>query len=184
MPISIASPSIATPPWLPLATGKLYSTQISAGGTATLVVTAGLQYAIPFIVINPVTLTLIGIEVTAFATGNVQLGMYADSAGVPGALAFDAGNVSTGTANGFKQIAISQTLAAGLYWLSGIFSATPTVRALTTANSFHQLGFSSGTDTTVHTALTVTQAYGALPNPFTGGSALATINPPRFMVQA
>lgn len=152
---------------------------------ATLVVTSGLLYACPIYIASPVTLTSIGVEVTAFAAGNVDLGLYVDSAGTPGALKFDAGAVSTGTSNTFKSISISQLIAdAGWYWLAGVFSATPTVRALTTANSLHMLGFTSGTDTTIHTGVTVSQSYGALPNPFTGGSALATVNFPRFMVQA
>lgn len=185
MPITTFSNRGLSPFWPAISSGRLYSNSLGTGGLGTLAVTSGLMYACPIFISNSVTLTAIGIEVTAFATGSVQLGLYVDSAGVPSALKFDAGNVSTGTSNSFKSISISQLIAdAGWYWIAGIFSATPTVRAVTTANSLHMLGFSSGTDTVIHSGITVTQAYGALPNPFTGGSALATVNFPRLMVQA
>lgn len=183
MPVSTTNPKALRPFWPPQATGNYYSTSIATATLTTLTVTSGLMYAIPILIPQTVTVTSIGIEVTTFASGNVQLGMYNDGGGYPGSLKFDAGNTATGTSNNFKSIgSLSQALVPGIYWIAGIFSATPGVRALTTSSSLHWLGASSGTDTTIHTAITVSQAYGALPNPFTGGYALSTANPPRLMI--
>lgn len=176
--------SYKLPPfWLPLSQGRFFGSSLGVASLTTMTVSSGQLYGCPIFVPLSVTLTAIGIEVTTNATGNVQLGMYNDNGGTPGSLLFDAGNVSTGSPNAFKSISISQAVSPGWYWLAGIFSATPAVRAITTANSLHLLGFSSGTDTTVHTGLNVAQAYGALPNPFTAAPSLSTTNFPRFMVQ-
>lgn len=176
--------SVPYPFWLPLRSGGLSSTSLAVGGLATLAVSAGLLYACPIFVAQPsVILSAIGIEVTAFAAGNVRLGLYYDSAGAPGALLQDSGAVGTGTPNAFKSVATSQVLTSGWWWLAAVFDATPTVRALTTANSLQLLGAASGTDTAIHTGVSVAQAYGALPNPFTGGSALHVGNFPRIMIQ-
>lgn len=180
----MTSYSVPYPFWFPLRSGGLSSTPLGSGGLTTLAVTASILYACPlFVPQTSVTLSAIGIEVSTFATGNVRLGLYYDSAGVPGALLQDSGAVSTGTANGFKSVATSQVLTAGWWWLAAVFDATPTVRALTTANSLHLLGFANGTDTNIHTGVSVAFTYGTLPNPFQAGSALHTGNFPRIMVQ-
>lgn len=184
MPLSTTSSNTLSPFMFPISVGRLCGTSLGAGALTTLAVTAGVLYACPIFVSTTTTLTAIGIEVTTGATGNVKLGMYLDSSGTPGALRFDAGAVSTATPAAFKSIAISQVLTPAWYWLAGVFSATPTVRALTTANSLHLLGFSSGTDTVIHTGVSVAFSYAALPDPFTGGSTLAAVNFPRFMLQA
>ncbi len=177
-------PNITKPFWAVLSTGRLFNSSIGVGAVTTLVTSANVLYATPIFTPLAATITTIGIEVTAFATGNVHLGMYHDSAGVPGSLLFDAGAVSTGTANGFKSIgSLSQALSPGWYWLACVFDATPTVRALTAAGGMHALGFTSGTDTTIHGGWSVAFTYAALPDPFTGGGALMTTNPPRVMIQ-
>lgn len=176
--------TVPRPFWSPLASGRFSSTPLASGALTTLAVTSGSLYATPIFVAQPsVTLTAIGIEVTTFATGNVRCGIYYDSSGAPGALLQDSGTASTGTANNFKSISTSQVLTSGWWWLAAVFDATPTVRAITTANSLHMLGASSGTDTTIHCGVTVTFSYAALPNPFTAGSVLNAGNFPRIMIQ-
>ena len=168
--------------WPVLLGGRFYSTTLASGSLATLVVTKDILYATPIHISQQVTLSSIGIEVTAFAAGNVRLGIYYDSAGAPGALLQDSGAVSTGTANGFKSVATGQVLTAGLWWLACDFDAAPTVRALTTASSLHVLGASAGTDTAVHTGVSVAFVYAGFPNPFQAGSALHVGNFPRIMI--
>ena len=180
----MTSYTVPYPFWLPLRSGGFSSTQIATGAVTTLAVTADILYACPlFVAQASVTLSAIGIEVTTFATGNVRLGIYYDSAGAPVTLLQDSGAVSTGTANGFKSVATSQVLTSGWWWLACVFSATPTVRVITTANSLHLLGATSGTDTAIHSGVSVAQAYGSLPDPFTAESALHTGNFPRIMIQ-
>lgn len=169
--------------WPPLAAGRLYGSQVGAAGLTTLAVTANVLYACPIFVAEQITLSNIGIEVTSFAAGNVRLGLYYDSAGAPAALLQDSGAVGTGTPNGYKSVATSQVIPAGWWWLAAVFDATPTVRALTTASSLHLLGASSGTDTNIHSGVSVAFVYAALPNPFTGGSALHVGNFPRILIQ-
>lgn len=176
--------TVPYPFWPPLAAGRLSSTPLSSGALTTLAVSANTLYACPiFVAQASVTLSAIGIEVTSFAAGNVRLGIYYDSAGAPGALLQDSGAVGTGTPNAFKSVATSQALTSGWWWLAAVFDATPTVRAITTAQSLHLLGASSGTDTAIHSGVSVAFVYAVLPTPFTGGSALHTGNFPRIMVQ-
>lgn len=71
----------------------------------------------------------VGTAVVGGTTPTLRLGIYADdgTGGGPGTLVLDAGNVVI-TATGIQTITISQTLAAGRYWLAGAytFAATPT----------------------------------------------------------
>ncbi len=62
----------------------------------------------------------IGCNVTVGVASSVyRLGIYADDKGRPGALLRDAGTVDTAT-SGWKEIAFSQALSPGLYWLAGV----------------------------------------------------------------
>lgn len=177
-------PNITKPFWAVLSTGRLFNSSLGVGGVTTVAAVANTLYATPIFTPLAATVTVIGLEITAFAAGNVRLGVYRDSNGVPGALLLDAGAVGTGTPNGFKSIgSLSQALTPGWYWLACVFDATPTVRALTASGSMHALGFTSGTDTTIHAGWSVAFTYAALPDPFTGGGALMTTNPPRVMIQ-
>lgn len=168
-------------PWVPHAGGRYYANHHEAG-TTTVAVSANTLYAVPFFVPVKATYTIIGVEVTSFATGNVRFGIWRDNTGVPGALVLDCGTASTGTSNGFKQAAISQELEAGWYWIGGVFDATPTCRATTASSCLRGLGFTSGTSTSPASGWQVAFTYAALADPFTAGGALSTSNFPRFMV--
>lgn len=162
--------------------GRLYTSSLSAGAATTLVISSGLLYAIPYRVSKTATYVVLGIEITTNTTGNFRLGVYNDSGGVPASLKFDGGAVAMGGASGFKSVSISQILTPAWYWLAFVSDATPTCRAITASAALQWTGFTSGTDTTTKPGFTVSQAYGALPDPFTGGGALAAINPPRIMI--
>lgn len=75
---------------------------------------------------RPLTISALSIAVfTAVAAKSVRLGLYADVAGYPGGLLFDAGTASIST-TGVKDIALSTTLAPGAYWLALLTDATAT----------------------------------------------------------
>jgi hypothetical protein len=177
------SPMSPTP--YSLVSGRYYETPLalSSSMTAVLAVTKDVLYATPFFVPETTTFTGIGIEVTTgVASSSVRLGVYADGGGVPNTLVLDAGAVAT-TGVGFSEIAISQALAPGWYWLAGVFSHTPTVRAKASSHVHDGLGLTSNTDTTPHPGWSAAQAYGVLPNPFSAGGALMTGSVPRFMLK-
>jgi hypothetical protein len=84
---------------------------------------AGVGYCVvaPIIIPAAVSVDRIGIQITsATATALWRLGIYNDNGAMrPGSLLFDAGTVDA-SATGFKEITISQTLSAGIYWTAGI----------------------------------------------------------------
>lgn len=172
----------------PLVAGRFYETTVSMSSqTAGVVtVTLGVLYVSRWFIPSTTTAVSIGIQVTtAIAASNVRLGIYNDSAGVPGSLVVDGGAVATAT-TGFKTVTISQSLSPGWYWIGGVFShgiATRRVTGLTATGDIWCIdGFTSNTDVTPHEGFSVAQAYGALPDPFTGGGALMTTSVPRFML--
>lgn len=167
-------------PYSAFVAGRFYDTTLAMGATAGVTAAANTLYGLPICVTSQVTVALIGVEATS-TSGSARFGIYTDANGVPDALVVDAGATPFVT-GAFRGVAISQVLTVGWYWLAGVFSATPNTRGLTNANCIHYLGFSSGTDTTPHIGVSVSFTYGALPNPFTGGSALITANPPRIMI--
>ena len=164
----------------PHASGRYYDSRLSTGYT-TLAISANTLYAIPFLVPKTQTYTVISLEVTTLAAAkSIRMGIYTDTNGAPDALVLDAGTVSVAT-TGSKTISISQSLSAGWYWLVVVSDGTPTVRA-TSQTAIGMLGFTSGTDTTIHVGFSVAFTYAALPNPFTGGGALMTGTAPRLML--
>lgn len=164
--------------------GRFYSTTLGTGALTTLSVTIDILYATPIFISSTITASVIGVEVSTGATGNVRCGIYTDVAGAPTTLLVDSGAISTATPAAFKSAVISQVLTPAWYWLAAVFSATPAVRAYNTTNSLHLLGASSGTDTAVHTGVSVAFTFAALPTPFTGGSALHVGNFPRLMISS
>jgi hypothetical protein len=95
-------------------------------GTANSAVAANTLYMMPVMVPFDFTATALSIRVTALAAGTVRMGIYADNNGVPGMLVLDAGTISTSAAT-LREIAISQPLLSGAYWLAAVFDAAPTV---------------------------------------------------------
>ena len=181
MPLSLTSTKVIKPLWPSPLTGRLYGSLLSIGALATGAVAIDTLYATPIGISLAVTLTVLGIEVTTGAAGNVRIGIYRYSAGAPGALLVDSGAISTATPAAFKSAAISLAIVPDVYCLTAVFSATPTVRMLTAASCLHGLGSSSGTDTNIHAGISVAFTYAALPDPFPAGSALYTGNFPNLL---
>jgi hypothetical protein len=79
----------------------------------------------PCVIDKSVTVDRIAVQVaTAGANNDLRLGIYvADSTGLPSTLRLDAGTVSAAT-TGVKEITISETLAAGVYWLAVVAQNT------------------------------------------------------------
>jgi hypothetical protein len=171
----------------PHASGRYYGCPLigETYSSRTLTLVANTMYAMPFLAGATVgrAYDRISVHVTTAAAGkSCQLGIYADSAGVPGALILDAGNVSAATTGG-KEINIAQTLARGWYWLACLSDGTPILRDYEASNKFGWLGFTSGKDISEgYGGMTVSRAYGALPDPFTGGAVLGF--PPRVLLRA
>jgi hypothetical protein len=138
----------------------------------TLAVTAGRLYAAPFYVSKTQTFTKASIDVTAFSSGTTnqcELGYYANSSGVPGALVADWGNVSSATPNGSKEItSLTITLSPGWYWLAVGCSDTPTLESGATSNgvSSFLLGMAAQTSPSMQGFVAWTYSTGNLPNPY------------------
>ena len=140
--------------------------------SSTLVVAANTFYAVPIDIAFSTTFVALCVGVTTGAVGNVRMGIYRNSGAYPSTLVLDGGTATT-DAIAFKEIAISQLLAPGKYWLAAVFDATPTCNRK--ANSVNQ-GVSpmlsmlasaiAGTD--VLDGVTVAFTYAALPATFTG----------------
>ena len=72
------------------------------------------------------SMAALAVSVSAGVAGNVRLGLYADSAGTPGALIATAGTISTST-TGVKDVAYTANIPAGNYWLAAQFDAAPSL---------------------------------------------------------
>ena len=97
-------------------------------GLGTTSTTLGNHWAVPIIIPNTVTITSLNMDVTASAAagGVARLGIYAsDSNNQPSTLILDAGTVATDS-TGVKELVVSQTLKAGVYWLSAAWQGNVT----------------------------------------------------------
>jgi len=99
-------------------TGEYYGTV--AATTTNLTMVEDRTYYAPFYLGASTTFDRIGIRThsTFSGTATVRLGVYNNSGGVPTTVKFDAGTVSCTAASTFYPITISETLAAGWYWLA------------------------------------------------------------------
>jgi parallel beta-helix repeat protein len=68
---------------------------------------------------TPISRIAVYVGLAGSAGSVVRIGAYADDNGIPGALIFDAGTVSSAT-TGDKEITTSQTLPAGRFWLAAV----------------------------------------------------------------
>lgn len=132
-------------------------------------ITANRLYAIPFYMPDvPNRVVEMGLRVTGASAGAVRLGIYADKKEdqlYPGRLLLDAGTVDTST-TGEKSITMREGLPRGLIWVALIGnSAVPAFTRYGYADpGWALLGYTSGASP--RSIYYVSQAYGALPNPF------------------
>lgn len=169
-------------PLMPHATGRMYTCPLNAATADLSPVVANQLYAIPVMIPTRNVYTSINLEVTHVQASNgVRLGIWSDSAGVPGALVLDAGTITTASTGG-KQISISGTLSAGWYWIGAAMQGTAGVRSVSQSTAMGWLGYTSNTDTTNHVGWGVAFTYGTFPPTFTSGGTLLTGNVPRVMI--
>jgi hypothetical protein len=155
-----------------------YSSPCTAVSYMSATTAANMMYASLFIVPKTITLDRIAVYVTDYAVGNAaRLGIYNDGANMyPGTLLLDAGAVAIATLNPpLRSIVINQQLTVGLYWLVCLFNAILTGARGTRHD--HTLPY-FGRDLSVPNlqqshGWSVAQAYGALPDPFTGGGVMS-----------
>jgi hypothetical protein len=139
----------------------------------TVAVGNGVLYLVPVYLPYSVTLDRLSIEVvtTPGGTGSVvRLGIYNHNATthLPDTLLVDAGTVDT-TTTGTKEATISQTLAAGTYWLAAVAQGSPSPNP--TLRVFVGISFMSIMGAAAVACRYRTGITGALPNPV--GSLIA-----------
>jgi hypothetical protein len=149
---------------------RYYFGGYSSGQAATnSTVVANTLYALPIFISQNCTATVMATDVeTLVASSNARMGIYNDSAGLPGTLLLDAGTVAT-TSVGTKTITgLSQALTPGQYWLAVIYDHTPGVKSHNTNGLLPTLGSSNtiGPSSTNYGAVSMAQTYGALPGSF------------------
>lgn len=172
-----------------LRSGRYYGGDFANPGIATtFAVTANVHYALPFILHRRTTFNAIAASVTTLHASNLRMGIYAHENGLPGARILDAGEVSAGS-TGVKDIAVSQTLSAGIYWLTSVYAGTPTMRAAgfhtgiaSTPDLVAILG--TGTVGTQDSRVTASLTYGALPATFGSVTYAAGESPGHYLKAA
>jgi hypothetical protein len=165
--------------------GSYYRTPISTTNiTGTTAATVNTTYYTPIQFSQAVTVDRIGIVTTTgfSGTASVRLGIFANTNGRPGNLILDAGTVAPSASGTAYTITISQSLAAGVYWV-----AMNSITAAST-NSFYYIpnqnasfnvlfGGAIGTGITNGGVTTFTQSYTAtsgFANPGTLSAATST----------
>ena len=152
----------------------------AAYGTAT--VTANKLYGMPFYLRQQATLDQLSVEVVVSvltSTSRARLGLYTATGGLPSTLIVDGGEITIDTL-GVKTLSISETLAAGYYFLSIASDDTPGVAAHNLV-AVQTMGFTTGSDIINDTFVTRTFTYAALPATFGGGLTFNVTNAPRIM---
>lgn len=182
--------SWATPPWGggDVFKSGYYSFGLTHAATTSYVLTNNRMYLRPFWVTARRTFDRIGVNVTGASTaasgGVLRMGIYGPGNGEPGALILDAGTVSS-ESMGAKEIAITQTLNAGVYWLACVPQVEAcSVTALTSATVMPWLAQSTAppSSTVFIPGMTANVVSGALPGAH--GTAPAASSTPFTVLRA
>jgi hypothetical protein len=140
---------------------------VAALGTVSAGTITGTARATPIALATSGTADRIGIEVTTLqASSTINLGIYNEdtATGLPGTLVLDAGTVDS-SSTGFKEITISQSLAAGRYWLvcRTAGGTSPSTRTMTTT---YNIPYVSNQTDLQSTFAGVSGGSGTLPSTF------------------
>lgn len=134
----------------------------------TVAVSANTMFFIPFVVIDTLTITDIGYNVTLVGTTTLaRCGIYSSNASnEPSVLLADSGNL--GVTLGSKSVTLGTplVLTAGLYWTAYVQNGTGSVTGCTNLAIPNVFGNSIITGTGIN-AYSKVVTYGALPNPVT-----------------
>ncbi len=153
---------------MPNVSGRYFSFPVA--NTSSQALFNGTIWAMRFEVAAALTLTRIGIEITAAATSStVRLGIYNSDGNVPTTVLLDTGvsgaSIDPATTTGFLEYTISQALAPGVYFLAVVSQGgAPSVRAGSTLSSYaagHVTALTMSQN--VMGALTMSGVAGALP---------------------
>lgn len=146
------------------ATGWNIVGKYNGGASATTTATANyvMYWPLPIGSKN-VTITKLGINITAETAGNFRMGIYSDSGSVaPASLLYNYGQGSTGTA-GLIELSSSNTLNANtLYWVALTYSAAPTISYYTQAYCM-SIGVIDATPTSAALCWRESRSYAELP---------------------
>jgi len=128
-------------------------------------------YAFPLWIPRPLTIDRLAAEVTTAFTDQVyRMGIYNNGTNnYPGTLLLDAGTVAAAT-TGVKAITISQALARGIYWLA-LTAALSGGEVRCWGSAYPIMGVNATSLGQPYSIWYVTQAYGALPDPFTAAGS-------------
>lgn len=163
----------AAPRFLPWVTGRYYTCPIDTT-LGTGAASNALMRGVPIYVPNPtgVTITAIGVEITAGGTGSTaRFGIYGMlPSGLPGPLILDGSTVAT-TGTGFTSVTVSKFLRQGWYFIASVNTGTaPTVRRFTGATaSLSWLGVQSSSETSAATGYIALNDATACTNYVTNG---------------
>lgn len=158
--------SSLSPQFISHRTGNYYPpANFGANPTTAFTTTVNRLTAVPFFVPETKTYTRIGVNIDTAVASNIRLGIYNNGAGVPSTLVLDAGVVSAGT-TGLKEVTISQSLAAGTYWLAYVSDGTSQLSACQYGSVLPLLGNNPASILDIYTSLYVALTYGALPASF------------------
>jgi hypothetical protein len=156
----ISSVSSGGPAYHPgFVSGRYYTRPIRAAALSNIALVANRLYAVPFYVPSSTTFTKAAITVTTLAASSaLEMTIYANSNGVPGALTYDVGNVAT-TSTGIKELTgLSLVLSAGWYWLAVGSNNTASIRG---SGAGDYLGDLMGVDGTLVATAPNQGCYGA-----------------------
>jgi len=85
--------------------------------------------------IEPITVTKLGLVSGSASNGNVKLALYSDNAGSPDALLIETASASAALLGAVELPVLSQvTLGPGPYWVGSVFDATPAAVAYSDAD--------------------------------------------------
>lgn len=154
------------PALLPFRSTYWYMSPVQVDGGTTAAITQDRLYALPIFLPGPTSIAKIGVYVTTGSATNLRFGLYADNAGVPGALIAESGNVSANVTNAEVAWTVGVIYPAGWYWLAMVGSGTPTMQYISAGENTTIMGMTTVDLTTRITHLFKAHTFGALPNPF------------------
>jgi len=146
-----------------VAAGTFLTPQITALALGTIAAAANRLDYIPFIPARDITVDRLDIEVTTLiAASQARLAIYADNAGIPGAILRDGASVLDCATTGLKSATITAlAMTAGTtYWLAILSSSTQTYRGIAVGGLMPMLVNATLNTTYVHKRQTQTFASG------------------------
>lgn len=151
------------------------------GNTTTNNLAADTLFTDPVWIARDMTIDRLAVAVSNAASGgeSVRLGIYHNGTNLyPGSLLLDAGEVSVAT-TGVKTITVDQSLTKGLYWLAVLVEGgSPVLRFI--VPQYPLMGLNAAL-AAYRTGWKVSQTYGSLPDPFTGGGSAQQYVPTVFL---